>query len=958
MSEQTPDEFDETESNAPEQVAIESQLPLTAIDIESQKDITPPRGHAIRGLDKWFAARPTPAARLAILASVYPGEIDSDQLLNLMQIGPKALDSNIREYVEGKFTESKGNGTLDDHYGYPNPNTQSPTETQIKDFHKTLADSWGDDGPTVLDPTAGRGIIPFETMRYGIDTKVNELNPIPALITKVGLEYAHEVGSLEPEITDWCKKIDEKARKNIEPYYPTKEDDRRILNSAFTYLIRCDSCGGEIPLVMKWWLHTTPEGGDAIRPIYENGEVEYEHVLVEETDDDYDPDEAPVTQGNAECPHCGVVTESDEVRERICSDEFEYSIYGVNYETSQGEWGFRAGDEIDQQGMQKAVERMGSDFALLDFLSEPIEVSSRLNDPTAYGMEEWRDIFTPRQLVVHYEYLRAYQHYAPEIQEEYSKQTAEAILTLLAFGASRSITRSSRLSSWRDRRGVGGYIFSENNYSFKKMAVDNNLSAPRKGYYTRCENVIEAYEKLVTYLPEGEPADIACQDAAALTETREPESVDVAVVDPPYYSSVQYAELSDLFYVLQKQYLEDVHPDLFNSKLTNKSDEAVANPARFEELVDEEQSKKELSDKYYEEKMSDIFSEIHDLLSEGGVITVMFTHREMEAWDTLTTAFINAGFTITATHPIKTEMADRVTLQKKASADSSILLVGRKTGEGGNEETTLWEDVESDIRTTAKQEAENALNSGYSISKIDTIISAYGPTLQKYTESYPVVNKKGDSIRPREALSTARNAVTGVLSERYLKTEGLDELDELTRWYVLCWLIYENDTLPYDEGRQLGVGVGIDIDKIKRSTKIWGKRSGEIQLKGHTDRVQDIVMLRNEGADNPSTRKYPVDPTDERFTYTIDTVHTALHVYDREGANAAWEWLTERGLKSDSAFEVTVTALLEVLPSDTEMYNTLVNLVSGETGDYLDINLDHIDMSRIDRQSELGDHTE
>jgi hypothetical protein len=85
-------------------------------------------------------------------------------------------------------------------------------------------------------------------------------------------------------------------------------------------------------------------------------------------------------------------------------------------------------------------------------------------------------------------------------------------------------------------------------------------------------------------------------------------------------------------------------------------------------------------------------------------------------------------------------------------------------------------------------------------------------------------------------------------------------------------------------------------------------------------------------------------------------VHSALHVYKREGANAAWDWLSERGLKSNETFEIAVTALLEVLPSDIDMYETLVNLVSGETGDYLDINLDHIDMSGVDRQSELGDH--
>lgn len=117
-------------------------------------------------------------------------------------------------------------------------------------------------------------------------------------------------------------------------------------------------------------------------------------------------------------------------------------------------------------------------------------------------------------------------------------------------------------------------------------------------------------------------------------------------------------------------------------------------------------------------------------------------------------------------------------------------------------------------------------------------------------------------------------------------------------------------------------------------------------------------MLRNDSVDDPSSRKYPVNPTDSRFTYTIDAIHAALHVYDRQGAQSAWEWLTERNYKSDDAFEVAVTALLEALPKNEDMHEVLADLISGQTGDYLDINVDHIDMSGVDRQTSLDDHTE
>jgi len=942
------------EEGVPDTVAIESKLPLNAIDIESQKDMESGRYHSLRSLHKWFAARPTPAVRLAVLASVYPGEIDSDELLRLMKIGPKELDSGLAEFVENKFTEEKGSGTLDDHYGYPNPNTQSPTKAEIEKLQGTLREAWGGELPTILDPTAGRGIIPFEAIRYGLPAKANELNPVPSLILKAGLEYAPKVGSLDPDIREWRDKIHETAKENIEPYFPTEEPDRQILNSALTYIIQCDSCGGEMPLVSKWWLNKDSDGGDAIKPTYENGSIQYEHVRVENQGGSYDPEDAPLSGRDAECPHCGVVNEKGEIREKIHEGEFEYSIYGVNYEKENGERGYRAGGEIDQEALSKAKERVESDFDILTFLSEPVDVSSRTNDPTSYGMDEWRDIFTPRQLVVQYEFLAAFEKYKPDILSEYDTEKAHALLSILTLAASRSMNYNTRLNQWRDSRGYGSHIFTDNNLSLKRMSVDNNLSAPRRGYKNHSEHVIDAYETLVSYLPENTTVDLSNLDAADLSSEWEAGSVDAAVVDPPYYSSIMYAELSDVFYVVQKEYLEDIHPDIYSSNLTDKDNEAVANPYRFEEIADDEQSKKDLADEHYESKMGEIFTEIQELLSPGGVMTVMFTHREMDAWDTLTSALIDAGFTITATHPIKTEMGDRVGLQGKASADSSIFLVARKR-EGRSDERTLWEDVQDDIRQAARDQAEEILDSGYNISKTDTAIAAYGPTLQKYAEEYPVVNKKGEEIRPREALSQAREAVTGVLAERFLKTDGIEQIDSLSRWYILSWLIYENDTIPYDEARQLGVAANVDIDNIKRSTKIWGKSGKDIQLKDHTGRVQDIVMLKSDSADNPSSRKYPVNPTDTRFTYNIDAVHSAIHVYEREGARAAWQWLSDRNLKSNREFEVTVTALLEVLPAESDMRETLVNLVSGETGDYLDINLSHIDMTK-EGQTELSDH--
>ena len=59
-------------------------------------------------------------------------------------------------------------------------------------------------------------------------------------------------------------------------------------------------------------------------------------------------------------------------------------------------------------------------------------------------------------------------------------------------------------------------------------------------------------------------------------------SVSAVVTDPPYYDNVMYAELSDYFYVWLKRSLRDTWPELTTQALTDKEDEAVANPRCFE----------------------------------------------------------------------------------------------------------------------------------------------------------------------------------------------------------------------------------------------------------------------------------------------------------------------------------------------------------------------------------------
>lgn len=941
MSEKQHIQPDEVESEL-KQLAIEDDLPLKAVGIENLKEGNPQHMPPSRYLHPWFARRPTPASRLAVLASILPEGVSSDELLRLMQIEPKSgLDSGLAEYVEKKKAgEDDRDGTFEEHYGYPRPFTQSPTEKQVKELHDTLRKFWDGELPKVFDPTAGGGVIPFEALRYGLPTSANELNPVPSLLLKVMLQYAPEQGSLKQEIERWTSKIDEIASEELAEYFPSGGHAQKPSHYACTYTINCPECGCDIPLVKKWWLRKKSSSkGVAIRPKVSEDKTSVEYTCVQLPDDiskdTFDPQQGPHSRGGAECLNCGVITESDVIQERFKSGDAELELYGVKYVNEGSGGGFRAPTSEDLEALQKAEEQVEEKFELHSLL----DVDRYIGDEDRagpYGVTEWRDAFSPRQLITHYEYLSAFKDVKDRIQEEYDEETAEAILTVLALIGSKTVDRNIRFAPFNTVKGYPANAVGGKHFTLQWSFVDNNLTVGNQCYEDIVGRVTDSYEELVNYLEnvDLEPAEVLSQDAADLP--MEDSSIQAVIIDPPYYDSIIYSEMADVFYVWLKEYMDDTFPDLFDSPLTEKSAEAVANTAEYEDLEGEGTSKKQLANDDYEEKMSRIFSELYRVLEPGGVMTVMFTHKESAAWDTLTMSLINSGFTITSTHPITSEMPQRTDTRGGGSAESTLLLTGRKPLTESDDDTppSLWSDVKFDTRKAAKDAARKLLDSGVSLTKTDVIISAFGPTLRVFADNYPVVNSEDETVQPRRALEEAREAVTRVLVNEYLEVESIDELDDVTEWYLLCWLVHESSTFSYDDGHQLGLGLGVDIDAIKRSTKVWRKKRGDIQLRGHAERVQNI----NENPEDRSN-SLPVNPDSLSFNRALDTVHAAMHVYDVQGENACCDWLRDRNFDSDTTFKTTLKALLQVLPHDHADWELARDLASGRTGDKA-LNLD------------------
>lgn len=928
-------------------VKAESVLPTKTVGIESLKESNPETMSPHRNIFKWFARRPTAATRLAILSSVLPQDVSNDELLDLMCIGPRRdINRDTTDYVLEKFA-SKDNrsGSIEEHFGYEYPHRNVPPASELEELHDQLRSQWNGELPTVIDPTAGGGTIPLESLRYGLPTVSNELNPVAWLINKVILEYAPEVGSVESDIQYWMDEIEDYVHDELEDYFP---DRNGISPSHYyrAYSISCPSCGNRIPISNRWYFNRRRNA--AAYPKFTEGELTFEVIDPSKVDtrESYDPNQGTVSGGDAECPHCGVVTERSDLVEIFKNGSFEFEVCGVRYEEEIGGTKYHSPAEEDVKAVEKAEEKINSDLRLSTLLTVE-RFEGYYDRAVPYGVEQWRDVYSPRQLLTHAAYLEAFEEVSPEIQSEYEESKAELILVLLSFIPVKLVSRNSRLNPMSPDYGSPSDMLGDNNFSFKYHFAESNQMVGTYSYESEAENIIGSYEETAQYVSHvEEPATIYRGDASDLPI--DDSELQAVVIDPPYGDNIVYSEISDAFYVWLREYLGSVFPEAFGPQETNKDDEAVENPALVDQNSDS--SNGASAREHYENKMRSIFTEAHRVLEPGGVITIYFTDKEIGAWDSLTMSIMESDFTITATHTISSESPSRIGVQGQSSADTSLLLTCRKPVNPTQEDAppTLWSDIQEQTFEAARQKATDLLDSDLNLTKTDVIIGAFGPTLRVFTEEYPVVDIHDNPVRPKQALEEARRAVTEVLIERELE-DSLDEVDSLSRWYILSWLVYESENIPYDEARQLGIGVGVQIDEIKQDTKIWGKSGDTLVLKGQDYRVRDYTAL--EAGEKRRERAYPVNPQDTSFDYNIDAVHASLNVLETKGGDFAWNWLKERDLQNASWFTKTVKSLLQVVPQDHDDYDLLVNLASGETGQLLDIDTDFLSRESEDEQT-------
>ncbi len=216
---------------------------------------------------------------------------------------------------------------------------------------------------------------------------------------------------------------------------------------------------------------------------------------------------------------------------------------------------------------------------------------------------------------------------------------------------------------------------------------------------------------------------------------------DLIATDPPYYDAIPYSDLMDFFYIWLRRTLNGLNPEIgsaFSEALSPKwnhdanNGELIDDPSRFG--GDATRSKRA-----YEEGMCLVFENCSRSLEAGGRLVIVFAHKQPDAWETLVSAIIRAGFVVDGSWPIQTERFARTRALSSAALSSSVWLVCKKRPEAAR---PGWDNrVLDEMRQNIHARLRDYWDAG--IRGPDFVWAATGPAMEAYSK-HPVVKKANE----------------------------------------------------------------------------------------------------------------------------------------------------------------------------------------------------------------------
>ncbi|MGF6971524.1 putative DNA methylase [Paraburkholderia sp. WC7.3g] len=904
---------------------IEVALPLEAINVASAREKSIRHGHPST-LHLWWARRPLAAARAVIFSQMVDDPSAHPDIFKTEEAQEKErqrLFSIIEELVKWENTTNQtvlqqARDEIWQSWRYTcAENADHPRSKELFDRHVL---------PAFHDPFAGGGALPLEAQRLGLESHASDLNPVAVLINKAMIEVPPKfVGKppvnpvaqkqrsqmdqswdgpqgLAEDVRYYGQWIRDEAEKRIGHLYPKVEvttamaKERPDLNKyqgqsltviAWLWARTVKSpnpafANIDVPLATTFMLSTKSGMESYIEPAIADGD--YRFAVMAGKPVNFNEAKLGTSVGKRAAFRClmsGVPITYDYIREEGKAGRMGVRLMATVAEGDRGRVFLAPTKEMESIALSAEPE-WKPDLML--------PVNPRDFKTPNYGLTTFADLFTSRQLVA----LTTFSDLVQEARQRVKNDAiaagmtddgkhlaaegrgacayADAISIFLGFGVSKSADYWSNICTWRsDPKNLGiGHVFSRQAIPMTwDFAEGNPFSASSGNYLVSLDWIVRA----IALFPGMIAGSATHADAGRQTVA----SDKVVSTDPPYYDNIGYADLSDFFYVWLRHSLKPTFPDLFATLAVPKAEELVATPYRH--------GSTELAEVFFLAGMTQAMHRLAEQAHPAFPVTIYYAFKQAETdtqdgttntgWDTFLAAIIEAGFAISGTWPIRTELGNRMIGSGNNALASSIVLVCRQRA------TNAPAATRREFVAALKAELPQALAhlQAGNIAPVDLAQASIGPGMGVYTRYSRVLDAEGKPLSVRAALALINQTLDEALTEQ----EG--DFDADSRW-ALTWF----EQTGFAEG---DYGVAEQLSKSK-NTAVAGLVEAGILI----SKAGKVRLLK------PAELPADWDPTTDTRLTVWEMVHQLIRALEAGGEGAAAALVAKLGNLAETAREL------------------------------------------------------
>ncbi len=849
---------------------IEVALPLEAINREAAREKSIRHGHPST-LHLWWARRPLAACRAVLFSSLVddPEEPEApqeyldelDKLPGGVGLPPETPIGEVRREKLFRFIEEL--------VKWDNSNN----ERIIGTARRLILAATEGNPPPVLDPFCGGGSIPLEAQRLGLEAHGSDLNPVAVLITKALVEIPPKFAGQAPvnpearrrkdtsawpvatgladDVRCYGKWMRNETEKRFGYLYPKVKLPREqgggeatVIAWLWARTVQCPNpaCGREMPLLSNLVLSSKAGKECYLRPVFDARVLSFD-VGPNRPAHPADPKKGfkRGMSGIFECVFCGTVTTRDYVATEGVAGRLGRIQTAVVAEGPKGRVYLPAESSPTPENVPEVNDTRGLD---VEFAPNPRDLWCR-----NFGLTRPRDAFTPRQLVVLTTFCDLVGEVRGKVREDAlaagmaddpisldaggtgAQAYADAVGTYLALVASKATAFHNTLARWRAGEDKSAPAIGRQAIP---MVWDFTEVNPFAGAGGDFDGITDGAAKTCASLPAAPRGTAQQLDAAAslLTAPRP-----LISTDPPYYDNIAYADLSDFFYVWLRRSLGSVYPQLFSTLLVPKAQELIAAPYRFD-------GSRQKAQNFFEDGLGRAFSHARSAQHSAYPLPVFYAFKQTETeendhdadastsastgWETMLEGLLTAGFSMTGTWPMNTEMKTRQVAMGTNALASSIILVCRPRPD--NAPMATRREFTSALRKELPPALAQLTHAG--IPPVDLAQATIGPGMAVFSRYSKVLEADGSPMTVRTALQIINQELDAYLTEQ----EG--DLDGDTRFCIAWFEQYGLNEAAFGEADVLARAKNTSVEGIEEAGVLHA-RAGKVRLRQRCDYPED-----------------------------------------------------------------------------------------------------------------------